>query len=380
MSTGKTLQTQIQIEPVEGRESTNLFTPPGIFIESSRYPTVTASILASSSPSEHLSLFDHPECWGGLAKNAILSMRRRLYQLKVPLDARRMEPSEIVEKIQQIALSVSPVALQITSNGLPPTNLVTNPGQLPSGAEVSVDSLEVISDPQISRVAEAITQKDIPAAQGVWQLLEYDYSLDQAARLMAVGLLGKIKNRRIITTRGAYKATIDAFINHTVLELAEKPIVNGRAVFASTLFTDKFTILLRPGEPTVDYLRMDTKPSGTDQGYSLEGDRRPASDAKSSLYADHARYSAYRYLLANGIKAHITIFHSSSNPRNNTLGPWIAREGVKKALASERIRVGLGQTDSELLKGILSPNPRVWESSLPFSVFDDATETVAIVV
>ncbi|MBS3795216.1 MAG: hypothetical protein KGY80_09980 [Candidatus Thorarchaeota archaeon] len=379
MSTGKTLQTQIHVGPVEGRESTSLFTPPGILIESRKYPTVIASVLASSSPSEHLSLFDHPECWGGLDKHTILSMRRHLYQLEVPLNARRMEPCETVKKIQEIALSVSPVAVQIKSNGLPPSNLVTKPGQLPSGAEVSVDSLELVSDPQISKVAEAITQKDIPAAEGVWQLLEYEYSLDQAARLMAVGLLGRIKNRRIITTRGAYKAAIDAFINRTLVELAEKPVINGRTVFSSDVFDDKFTILLRPGEPAVDYFRMDMKPSSTTQGYSLERDNGGASDAKSSLYADHARYSAYRHLLTNQLKAHITIFHSSTTPRNSILGPWIAREGVKKALSLEPSRVALGQTDSELLKGVLSPSPKVWESSLPLSIFDDAIETVPIV-
>ncbi|MGV9103853.1 MAG: hypothetical protein ACOC3C_07040 [Candidatus Thorarchaeota archaeon] len=379
MSTGQTLQTQIHVDPVRGKKNIRLFTPPGVLIESRRYPTVIASVLASSSPSEHIALFNHPESWEGLDKSTILSMRRRLYRLEIPLNARSMEPYEAMHKLHQIALSVSPVAVEIRSQDLPHSNLVTNPGQLPCGAEVPAESLEIISNTETSRVAKAITEKDIPAAQGVWQLLEYDYSLDQAARLMAVGLLGKIGNRRIITTRGAYKAAIDAFIGRTIIELAERPLANRRTVFSANLFNDNFTVFLQPGEPAVDYVRMDIRPSGTSQGYSFERENGSASDAKSSLYADHARYSAYRHLLANQLKAHITIFHCSKTPRNNLLGPWIARAGVEKALSSGPRCVGTGQSDSDLLNGILSPNLKKWNHLLPFKVVDDTAQTLSVV-
>ena len=131
--------TQLQFgQPVTNRQLT-VFSPPGVIVEAAKYPVLMAGVLASTEPSEWLSIFDHPEAWSGLDREAILKMRKRLYRFTVPIDARTMEPKGIVDILQTIALSVSPVAIEVETSGLPLRKLTALGGQLP--ARLGVDDL-----------------------------------------------------------------------------------------------------------------------------------------------------------------------------------------------------------------------------------------------
>ena len=74
---------------------------------------------------------------------------------------------------------------------------------------------------------------------------------------MSVGLLGRTNSRRLVPTRGAYKAVIDAYINRSLIELIEKPMASSYRICTSELLGENFTILIQPGEPRVDYLRIE---------------------------------------------------------------------------------------------------------------------------
>ncbi|MFW9800921.1 MAG: hypothetical protein ACFFD9_10825, partial [Candidatus Thorarchaeota archaeon] len=92
MAVGQTLTTQMQLGSVASSRQLTVFTPPGLYIETAKYPILMAGVLASPEPSDFLSIFDHPEAWHGLDRQAVLSMRRQLYRILVPVDAREMHP------------------------------------------------------------------------------------------------------------------------------------------------------------------------------------------------------------------------------------------------------------------------------------------------
>ncbi|MFW9795057.1 MAG: hypothetical protein ACFFEE_12185, partial [Candidatus Thorarchaeota archaeon] len=293
MAIGHVRTTQMQLGHANNNRQLTVYSPPGLSVEAAKYPMMKAGILASINPREHLSIFDHPESWQGLDREAILAMRRELYRFSVPVNARAIEYSEFVEVLQTLALSVSPVAIEVEASKLPRRNLNPLGGQLPTSPSVEVNSVEIVSEPEVSRVAKRITQLDIPASESTWKLLDYDYSLDQVARLMSVGLLGRIDSRRLVPTRGAYKAVIDAYINRGLIELIEKPTVSSYRLFSSELLGDDFTILAQPGEPRVDYLRIERTNRMLERGSSFERFKRAVTDPKTAVYSDHARFSAY---------------------------------------------------------------------------------------
>ena len=87
---------QLQIGQSAASRQVTAFSPPGIVVEASKYPILMASILASTDASEWLSIYDHPESWCGLDREAIISMRRKLYRFTIPINARAMEPAESI--------------------------------------------------------------------------------------------------------------------------------------------------------------------------------------------------------------------------------------------------------------------------------------------
>ena len=366
MALGQVQTTQTLFGQVNTNRLVTAFTPPGLSVEAAKYPILMAGILASTEPSEWLSIYDHPESWGGLNRDTILSMRRRLIRFTVPIDARAMEPSESIDTLQKIALSVIPVAIDAKVTSLPPRSLQILGGQLPSGPAVYVKSLEIVSEPEICRVAQRITEQDVPASEAVWKLLDYEYSLDQVARIMSVGLLGRLDSRRFVPTRGSYKAVIDAFVSRSLMELAEKPATNSYRFYASDLFGESFTILSQPGAPKVDYLRIERTQNGLERGISMDGVKNLTMDSKTALFADHARFSAYQEMIKRKESSHITIFHFARTSNNNILGPWPVRAGVKAAFESNQVELDSRENALTVLKSLLAPDFSVWTEENQF--------------
>ena len=368
------MTTQVLLAPVPTKRILTAFSPPGISVETAKYPVLMAGVLASTEASEHLSIYDHPGSWKGLDRDAIILMRRSLYRFATPVNAREMYPSEVVEALQRIALSVGPVAIRAETGELPPVRIQTQPAELPSGPLVTVKSIELLSDPEVSKVAERIAEKDIPASESVCQLLDYDYTLDQVARLMAVGLLGRVDTRRLVPMRGAYKAAIDAFVNKVLMDIVERGPAQTYRIHTGSLYGDTFVVLFQPGDPRVDYLRVERVDGSVSGGYSLEDPRHPTTDPKTSIYADHARFSAYQQLAKEKANSHIVVFHHSRGQLNQLLGPWLVRAGVEAALDTDPILMDSRESMSPILNSILTPELRAIarDSPIPSRVGLDA--------
>ncbi len=362
MTIGQAQMAQMQLAQTVSDRHITAFTPPGLNVEAAKYPILSAGVLATTEPSEWLSIYDYPESWRGLDRDAILSMRKRLFRFTMPIDARTMEPKDSVDTLQTIALSVSPVAIDTKATVLPPRDLHPLGGQLPAGSAVFVKSLEIISEPEVSRVAKRVTEQDIPASEAAWKLFDYEYSLDQVARFMSVGLLGRLDSRRLVPTRWAYKAVIDAFVSRCLTELSDKPGVSSYKLSSSELFNENFIILEQPGGPQVDYLRIERTQNGFERGASLEGVKNLTMDSKTAVFADHARFSVYQNLVKREEKAHLTIFHFARNSSNGILGPWPVREGVKIALESSQVELDSRENALMVLKSLLAPDFSVWAS------------------
>jgi hypothetical protein len=275
-------------------------------------------------------------------------MREKLFRFVLPVDSKKMEPRDAVEVLQTLALSVSPVALTVQINHISPPELHSIGGLLPCGPIINTDSIEIVSEPEISKVAQRITRLDIPASEAIWNLLNYDYTIDQIARLMSVGLLGHFE-----------------IISRAMIELADSRRNDESRIYMSSLFGDSFTVLSIPGEPRVDYLRMEKKSNGLTCASSLEDLHCPSTDITTASLADHARFSAYTTMAADKSASHLVIFHLSRNARSNSLGPWISRAGVKDALLSTPVPMKDKGNALAVLTSVLRPELGRWASDIP---------------
>ncbi|MCF2138327.1 MAG: hypothetical protein K9W43_13930 [Candidatus Thorarchaeota archaeon] len=355
----------MQLEPTLGTRSLTVFTPPGITVEPAKYPTMFVGVLASTHPSQHISIYDHPRAWKGFSRDAIRHMRERLYRFLVPIDARDMFPRETLDTLRTIALSVTPLALGVETPSLPPRRLRPLAGILPAGPNVIVQDIEILSEPEISHVAQKICEKDIPASEGAWQLLDYDYSLDQVVRLMSLGMLGRLDKRRLVQTRSAYKVIIDAYIERAIAGLREQPISEGYRIHIANYYGDSFIIITRPGEARVDYIRAEKTTTGFQILADLEDSKSIANPPKLSVLADHARFAAYRTMREEQQSSHVIILHSNVEPNNNDLEPWLTRFGVAQAMQAQPALLDSVDNVLAILQTILRPNLRLWDEHTP---------------
>ncbi|NWF95549.1 MAG: hypothetical protein HXY34_05365 [Candidatus Thorarchaeota archaeon] len=341
-----------------------VFTPPGLVVESAKYPTLLAGVLASTAAHEHLAVYDHCDSWGGLDREAIAAMRRNLYRFVLPVNARDLEPESIIRVLQTVALSVTPMALRVEVSALPPRTLEPSFGLLPAGPLIHTRSFELLSEPEISRVASRLSERDIPASEAVWQLFEYDYSLDQVARMFAVGLLGRLSSRRLVPLRGAYRAVIDAFTTRAISELNEAPTTDSFSIQTGSALGERLVMFSWPGGPKVDYLRMEFSSQGRSTAQSMDSTSSPNSDPKTTLCAAYARFGAYRALLREKVRRHVVIFHSANAAENSMLSPWITRAAVADATNSEPMVMDSAGEALEALKGLLTPPLECWTSQM----------------
>ncbi len=348
MSTGQAAAVQAQLTDTWAATQHTVFTPPGIVVEKQRSHMLLAGVLASTRPLAHLSLHDHPASWRGLSIQSVLSMRRWLYRIVAPVDARHAEPSHLVEVLRTLALSVAPVALRVEVESLPPRGLFRVPGGLPAGPVVHAADIEVLSDPEVSSVAGRVTAEDIPATEGVWKLIEYDYTLDQVARFMALGMLGRTGSRRLMHMRAAYRASIDCYVTMAHRHLAQAPQTDHSTVHAGVVYGDTFIVVTMPGPVAVDYYRLHLEDGRWVQSASHESTRSGPADPLTVAYAGQARFAAYRHLVREGLAGRTVVLHVDNGHHGGVLGPWLARAGVMEAAGTCVLEVDdiTGATDT----------------------------------
>ena len=177
---------------------------------------------------------------------------------------------------------------------------------------------------------------------------------------MSVGLLGRLDSRRFVPTRGSYKAVIDAYISRCLMELSDKSISSSYRIGMSEIHGENFTVFTQPGEFRVDYFRIERTQRGFVRDVSLEGVKNVTIDSKTSVFADHARFSAYKDLVKERESAQVSIFHYARNNRSSVLGPWLVRTGVNAALESDQVVLDTKENALSVLDSLLTPDISVW--------------------
>jgi hypothetical protein len=275
-----------------------------------------------------------------------------------------MTPRYAVDNLQRIALSVSPVALNVEATTLPPRDITMRSGSLPSSPEVHIDSLEIISKPEVSKVAEKISEQDIPASEGILRLLDYDYSIEQVTRLLSVGLLGRHENRRLLPTRNASRVVADTLSAHVKTMFANREGEKEYRIHISRPLGELMVVVTRPGRPDLDYFRIERYRGATNKGFSSADKGIGSSDARIESYASAARLAAMQNMWKTRRGMRVTVFHLSNNKRNQILNGWIPRAGVSAALQGDYTELHSYTETINVLDALLDPSLDIWMEDL----------------
>jgi len=222
-------------------------TPPSIIVGESGYPRVNVMVqVPPGIKGNRAKNYDDPYNWWGILNlEDIIRLRSSL--LATITKANIHNPWILYDKeISLSAVSSKPVDTYIELRRVPEPILRFDSILTPVGPRAPMEKLKVVENPKISKEIEKIIWDDLRAYEAVWRLFNRNIDFYTIVRAFSLGLLGRIRRRRLIPTRWAITA-VDSIISKNLLKrLREYKQINDYYVGFTEYLGNKFAIILHP--------------------------------------------------------------------------------------------------------------------------------------
>ncbi|RUM48227.1 MAG: hypothetical protein DSY37_00130 [Hyperthermus sp.] len=249
-----------QVRAVSGVSGRRLegSSPPSVVVGESGYPKVP--LLYSVPPGvsgDRARVFDDPPGWfsrrASLAE--ILRYRSSLVSGVLRVDAR--SPEKLYElEVSLAAVSASPVDTEALLEH-PPLPALRFDGLLaPQGPSAPARTVKIFSNPRLPRALEKRIWDDARASDIVVEAYRDGASIYSIISALSLGLIGRLKSRRLVPTRWAITA-VDNIISTTLLHKVRAfPEINQVEVYHGSYLGNHYTIILLPGTYSAELIEV----------------------------------------------------------------------------------------------------------------------------
>ncbi len=322
--------------------------PPGIFVGRANYPNMNVGLLSPMEESENAWIYDAPDFWSlqNIPMQNIINYRTSLVNS-------RTNRKDVIEKFQEIAMSIKPVDVEIYLKKAPIGNMFTKE-MAPVGPSSELDYMRVVDNPKVPIKVEKVVNDEIKAVEGLYQLYSKKFSIYYLEKIFSAGLLG-IK-KRLVPTRWGITATDDSLGKSMMQEIRRYPVINDYYVFEGGHYGNTFKIFLMPNNwafelfelwnPNTFWWRGDYVKVSSDYE-PFEGRKKYAENTAGGYYA--SRLPILDYLMKIKKQATVIAIREVDPSYSVPLGVWVVREAAKKAMINKR------KTTLEEIKTMLGP-------------------------
>lgn len=335
--------------------------PPEVFVGRYGYPLVRAGPMLPAGGSSD-----------GLAKPPSLAMdigeiiaaRSAMVRSESKIVVKEADaPGRLLEAIQQIALSSSPVGTEVTFCRPPQGRLLFDGVLSPSGPSGEMLGMQITTNPLIPRkVDQMVEDRDAGAAAAVGELYAGGIGTDHISRMLSLGLLGR--KRKLVPTRWSITASDDMIgklLKETVMDCSQ---VKDYYLFSGEDLGNHFEILLMPQPFSFELVEIWMARSVWAKEGFIGADREDARSRKaySSLAGGYyaARLAVLEHLAHRGRQAGVLAVREISESYWAPLGVWVVREAARAAMHSSPLRfASLGEALVEMERRIRTP-PKEW--------------------
>jgi hypothetical protein len=313
--------------------------PPEVFVGRHGYPLVRAGPMLPAGCSSD-ALAEPPNLAMDIGE--IIAARSSMVRSESKIVVKEAEvPGRLLEAIQQIALSSSPVGTEVTFCRPPQGRLQFDGVLSPSGPSGEMLGMQITTNPLIPRKVDRIVEdRDAGAAAAVGELYVGGIGADHISRMLSLGLLGK--KRKLVPTRWSITASDDMIgklLKETVLDCIQ---VNDYYLFSGEKLGNHFEILLMPQPFSFELVEIwRARSVWAEEGFigSDREDVRPRK-AYSSLAGGYyaARLAVLEHLAQLGRQAGVLAVREISESYWAPLGVWVVREVTRAAMHSSPAR------------------------------------------
>ncbi len=335
--------------------------PPEVFVGRHGYPLVRAGpMLPAGGNSDALA--EPPNLSMDIGE--IIAARSAMVRSESKIMVKEAEtPGRLLEAIQQIALSSSPVGTEVTFCRPPQGRLQFDGVLSPSGPSGEMLGMQITTNPLIPRkVDQMVEDRDAGAVAAVGELYAGGIGTDHISRMLSLGLLGK--KRKLVPTRWSITASDDMIgklLKETLMDCSQ---VKDYYLFSGEELGNHFEILLLPQPFSFELVEIWMARSVWAKEGFIGADREDARPRKaySSLAGGYyaARLAVLEHLAQLGRQAGVLAVREISESYWAPLGVWVVREVARAAMHSSPVRFA-SQTEAlaEMERRIRTP-PGEW--------------------
>jgi hypothetical protein len=333
------LLAKIRIQnPIEEKLKENMFGPsPSIFVGWKGYPSVFVGPLTSIED-EKADVLDDPSRWYGADFNEIIKMRSMLVRSKSRHNVR--ERSKLIEKAQELVLSVKPVDTEVSFKSRPKYSISFSPISQPLGPSGILKDFEIAENPKIPKKVDAVVSDELKAGESIYTLYKNGFDVYYLTRVLSSGALGLEENKKLVPTRWSITA-VDDIIGKTLMRnIRSYPLVQDFMVYTNTYLDNHFEILLMPRKWEYEQFEAWAPQTLWTMAY-----RAPAINQESEGYwgrSDYAikeggGYYAARFAVQEALdrmrrQAGVIVFREIYEGYIMPVGVWEVRENVRQAM------------------------------------------------
>ena len=321
---------------------------PAPFIGRVGYPHVNVGVL-SPQFLERTGIYDNPKEWSkrSFSINRIAGMRYELVNSRQRADVhgcRFSDRNKLLEICQEVGMASKPVELEVNLKEKPKLKLEQESEIIPFGPTGKVKRVRVTENAKVdSRVEKVVSDTDLKAILGVWNLYKKGFDENFLSKLISVGNLGLKKDRKLVPTRWSITA-IDDTLGKRLWEEVKKYPASDYAVYFGGEWGNYYLVLFFPEvwsfELFETYLPTGSKDEVkyTTDNENYFGRKNYAGNCAGGYYA--ARLVVLEKLKALKRQASVLVLRFITSEYSIPLGVWVCREATRKSLKEKSISFG----------------------------------------
>jgi hypothetical protein len=313
--------------------------PPGVFVGRIGYPYVYAGPLVPPIH-EDTSHYDQPESWFGKTIEEIVNFRSLLVRGKHRVHVKKFEESgKIMDQTLDLALSTSPVDVELSLKKKPAKALVLDDQIQPFGPSALLRKMQISNSKWDPHIQKAYFDDDLKASEAVTTLFQKGTLVTKIQRAFSVGAFGMKEQRRLVPTRWSITA-VDSIISKEMIEkIKTYPEINEYRIYESRYLDNRFEILMMPR--AWSYEAMEAWYPGTAWNPSSRyvimfgdwegfGGRTTYASIGGCYYA--ARLAVGELLAKEQRQATVVVLREAHPGYIMPVGVWQVRENVRNAV------------------------------------------------
>ena len=345
----KIAETKFKYRDLGSVSNLNTTSPPSVFIGSKlRYPAVNVGILSPLESDENAWVYDNAKYWANnnFSIKDVVNLRENLLnsRFKGNVNDVRQEKNKFVEIAQQIALGSKPVDVEIQLKRNIGFNFRKDKIATPQGLSGELKKAKITGNVKIERKVDKVINDDIKAVKGIEYLYKNKFSEYVLSKILSVGVLGLKKDKKLVPTRWSITATDDMIGKKLIEKIKSYKWIENYELFFGEFMGNCYLVMLLPNVWSYELFELYLPGSSWNPGNKMKastdfesygGKKNYASNTAGGYYA--SRLPILEYLEKEKKQASVLVVRLELPSYWASLGVWVVRESVRKALANKKL-------------------------------------------